>query len=67
VAGAPKFVEAARRATASAEYLFLLNHSPAESASVPVAPGGTDLLTGSQVTGPITLPPLAVAVVAYRK
>jgi beta-galactosidase len=67
VAGAPEFVEAARRATASAEYLFLLNHSPAESASVTVAPGGTDLITGSQVHGPITLPPLAVAVVAYRK
>jgi len=67
VADAPEFVEAARRATDSDEYLFLLNHSPAEAATVPVAPDGTDLITGTQVTGPITLPPLAVAVIAYRK
>ena len=67
VAGAPEFVEAARRATDRAEYLFLLNHSAAESATVPVAPGGTDLITGNQVTGPVTLSPLAIAVVAYRR
>ncbi|HEX3513903.1 MAG TPA: beta-galactosidase trimerization domain-containing protein, partial [Trebonia sp.] len=67
VAGAPEFVEAARRATDSAEYLFLLNHSPAEAATVPVAPGSTDLITGSEVAGTITLPPLEVAVLAYRK
>lgn len=53
--------------TASAEYLFLLNHCGTEAATVPVAPGGTDLITGRQVTGPITLPPLAVAVLAYPK
>jgi len=67
VAGAPEFVEAARRATDRAEYLFLLNHSPAEPATVPVAPGGTDLITGNQVVGPVTLSPLAVAVVAYHR
>jgi beta-galactosidase len=67
VAGAPEFVEAARRAAGPDEYLFLLNHSPAEAATVPVAPGGTDLITGTQVAGQVTLPPLAVAVLAYRK
>ncbi|MGH3211865.1 MAG: beta-galactosidase, partial [Trebonia sp.] len=67
VAGAPEFVEAARRATGSAEYLFLLNHSGNEAASVPVPPGGTDLITSSQVTGPVTLTPLAVAVLAYPR
>jgi beta-galactosidase len=66
VAGAPEFVEAARRATDSAAYLFLLNHSGSEAATVPVAPDGTDLITGTQVIGPITLSPLAVAVLAYR-
>ena len=29
--------------------------------------GGTDLITGRQVVGPITLSPLAVAVLAYPK
>ncbi|HEX4252919.1 MAG TPA: Beta-galactosidase C-terminal domain, partial [Pseudonocardia sp.] len=67
VAGAPEFIEAARRATDSAEYLFLLNHSGSEAATVSVAPEGTDLITGRQVTGPITLPPLAVAVLAYPR
>jgi beta-galactosidase len=67
VADAPEFVEAARRVSDSTEYLFLLNHSGTEAATVHVAPGGTDLITGAQVTGPITLPPLAVAVLAYLK
>ena len=67
VADTPEFVEAARRMTDSAEYLFLLNHSGSEAATVPVAPGGTDLITGTQVTGQVTLPPLAVAVLAYRR
>jgi len=32
-----------------------------------VAPGGTDLISGTQVSGPLTLPPLAVAVLAYPR
>jgi beta-galactosidase len=67
VAGAPEFVEATRRASDTAEYLFLLNHSADETATVPVPPGGTDLLTGTPVAAPFALPPLAVAVLAYQK
>jgi len=32
-----------------------------------VAPGGTDLISGTQVSGPLTLQPLAVAVLAYPR
>jgi beta-galactosidase len=67
VAGAPEFVEATRRASATTEYLFLLNHSDTDEAAVPVASGGTDLTSGTQVSGPLTLPPLAVAVLAYPR
>ena len=67
VAGAPEFVEAARRASETTEYLFLLNHSEADAATVAVAPGGTDLISGSQVSGSLTLHPLAVAVLAYPR
>jgi beta-galactosidase len=67
VAGAPEFVEATRRATETVEYLFLLNHSADAAAAVPVPPDGTDLISGTRVSGPLTLPPLAVAVLAYQK
>jgi beta-galactosidase len=63
---APAFVEATRRADASAEYLFLLNHSGTESAVLAVPPGGTDLITGASAAGSLTLAPLAVAVLAYH-
>ncbi|HXT90299.1 MAG TPA: Beta-galactosidase C-terminal domain [Trebonia sp.] len=55
------------RASETTEYLFLLNHSDSDEATVPVAPGGTDLISGTQVSGPLTLPPLAVAVLAYPR
>jgi len=67
VGDAPRYVEATRRAGDSADYLFLLNHSGTEPAVLAIEPGGTDLITGSPVPGSFTLPPLAVAVVAYRK
>jgi beta-galactosidase len=67
VTGAPEFVEATRRVSGTAEYLFLLNHSETESVTVPVAPGGTDLISGAQVGAMLTLQPLAVAVVAYPR
>ncbi|MBO0868183.1 MAG: beta-galactosidase [Micromonosporaceae bacterium] len=60
---APSFVEATRRYTADAEFLFLLNHSDSESAVVPLPAAGTELLTGSPVSDAIPLPPLAVAVI----
>ena len=49
------------------EYLFLLNHSADGPATVPVPPDGTDLISGTRVSGPLTLPPLAVAVLAYQR
>ena len=67
VAGAPEFVEATRRTSESTEYLFLLNHSDTDAATIPAEPGGTDLITGTQVSGPLTLEPLAVAVLAYPR
>jgi len=62
---APAFVEAARRVTGTAEYLFLLNHSDRESAVVPVPSSGVDLITGTAVAGSVRLAPLAVAVVRF--
>jgi hypothetical protein len=41
--------------------------SDTDEAAVPVASGGTDLTSGTQVSGPLTLPPLAVAVLAYPR
>jgi len=67
VADAGESVEATRRASETTEYLFLLNHSDTDAATVPVAPGGTDLISGTQVSGPLTLQPLAVAVLAYPR
>jgi beta-galactosidase len=63
VASAPGSVEVTRRVTPTAEYLFLLNHSGSESAVIPLAHGGTDLITGAAVTGPVQLAPLEVAVI----
>jgi beta-galactosidase len=66
IGDAPRFVEVTRRVSESAEYLFLLNHSGTESAALQAGPGGTDLITGTPVSGPLTLPPLGVAVLASR-
>ncbi|HEY1701687.1 MAG TPA: Beta-galactosidase C-terminal domain [Trebonia sp.] len=67
VSGAtPGFVEAARRVGERASFLFLLNHSGTSPATLEVEPGGTDLITGNSVDGPLELPPRGVAVVEYR-
>jgi beta-galactosidase len=63
LAGAPACVEATRRSTAEADYLFLLNHSETDPAEVPLPGAGHDLLTGKDATDPIVLAPLGVAVV----
>jgi beta-galactosidase len=63
VAGAPEHVEATRRVHDGATYLFLLNHSDTDSATVPLPAPGVDLLTGAAVAGSITLEPAGVAVV----
>ncbi|MFI7454099.1 beta-galactosidase [Nonomuraea sp. NPDC049714] len=62
-AGVPSHVECTVRGDERQEYVFLLNHSPDLPATVPLSGGGTDLLTGSAVSGQITLAPLGAAVV----
>jgi beta-galactosidase len=60
--GAPEHVEATRRTTPDADYLFLLNHSDTDAAEIPLPAPAHDLLTGDPVTGSLTLAPLAIAV-----
>ncbi len=67
LAGAPGIVEVARRAHPDAEYLFLLNHSDTETATVPVPPGGLELLSGVPAGDSYLLEPLAVAVLRYPR
>ncbi|MFG1703124.1 beta-galactosidase [Nonomuraea sp. M3C6] len=59
----PAHVECAVRESSEHEYVFLLNHSGEQSASVPVDGDGTDLLTGRAVSGVIELAPLGAAVI----
>ena len=53
-------VEAVRRSSDTASYLFLINHGTTEGIA---AGSGVDLLTGFRHDGKVTLPPGAVAVV----
>ncbi|TDD43014.1 beta-galactosidase [Nonomuraea terrae] len=64
--GVPAHVECSVREDAAHEYVFLLNHSADESASVPLD-GGTDLLTGLPVSGQVVLGPLGAAVVQVAR
>jgi beta-galactosidase len=66
VTGAPEFIEATRRVGERASFLFLINHSDTRPATLEVESGGTDLITGNSVDGPLELPPLGVAVVEYH-
>ncbi|MEV7601883.1 beta-galactosidase [Kitasatospora sp. NPDC089797] len=60
--GLPADVEATRRRAADGtEYLFLLNHGPADR-RVPLTRPGTDLLTGTATGDALTLAPLGAAV-----
>lgn len=63
VESAPAFVEVARRFNEQAEFLFLLNHSDTEAATVSFQGYGVDLLSGTPVDGSLVLAPLAAAVV----
>jgi beta-galactosidase len=63
VQDAAPFVEAARRDNGNGEFLFLLNHSDTETATVAVPEEGVDLLSGVPVRGSLPLAPLAVAVI----
>lgn len=57
----PAGVEILQRANGDKSWLFVLNHS-AEKVIVPLARSVTDLLTGAQVNGSVTLEPTGVAI-----
>ncbi|MFJ9727935.1 beta-galactosidase [Streptomyces sp. NPDC101209] len=59
---APAGVEAVLRRGPDADYLFLINHG-GEDASVPVAPGAVELLTGKPAGDAVAVPAGEVAVV----
>jgi beta-galactosidase len=61
VAAGSREVEAVRRVSEDAEYVFLLNHDQHSSAHVDVS--GVELLTGEKLVDGIELPPASVAVV----
>jgi beta-galactosidase len=63
---APEFVEAAARTTDRAEFLFLLNHSDTQEATVRVRDPGVDLLSESIVDVSVRLAPLSVAVIRHE-
>ena len=63
VQDAPPHVEATLRETAESRFLFLVNHSETEAATVGLPFPGRDLLTGEDRTDAVTLAPLGVAVV----
>lgn len=65
--GVPAHVECSVRGDSEHDFVFLLNHSSRESASVPLDGAGTDLLTGQAVTGEVTLAPLGAAVVRIAR
>jgi beta-galactosidase len=66
-ADVPAHVECAVRRDETSEFVFLLNHSAQESATVAMTDGGLDLITGTDVAGAITLEPLGVAVIRRRR
>jgi beta-galactosidase len=61
--GLPPGVEVVRRASADASWLFVLNHTPAAHE---VAANGTDLLSGTAVTGTLRIPAGGSAVIRCR-
>jgi beta-galactosidase len=63
VPDAPAFVEATVRRAGGRRYLFLLNHSDDEAATVTVGASGVDLIGGHEVRDVMELAPLQVAVI----
>lgn len=63
VPDAPPFVEATVRRAGGRRYLFLLNHSDDEPATVTVGECGVDLIDGREVRDVVDLAPLQVAVI----
>jgi len=60
-AGVPPGVDAVRRKTADASFLFVLNHNE-EAVEVPLPNPGRDLLTGTEHSSDLVLDPLEVAI-----
>ncbi|MHA7984968.1 beta-galactosidase [Rathayibacter sp. CAU 1779] len=67
IADAPAHVEATLRESADERFLFLVNHSETDAATVALPFAGRDLLTGTDVEYALTLAPLGVAVVGGRR
>ncbi|WP_346112728.1 beta-galactosidase [Nonomuraea maheshkhaliensis] len=65
--GVPAHVECTVRGDDAYEYVFLLNHSAADSVSVPVGGEGTDLLTGAPVSATVSLAPLGASVIRIAR
>jgi beta-galactosidase len=63
IADAPGHVEATLRESADARFLFLVNHSETDAATVPLPWPGRDLLSDTDLADAVTLAPLGVAVV----
>ncbi|GAB3798409.1 beta-galactosidase [Humibacter antri] len=63
VPDAPADVEVTVRESEDARFLFALNHSETDAATVSLPFAGRDLLTGGAVVDALTLTPLGVAVV----
>ncbi|MQY33664.1 Beta-galactosidase [Streptomyces sp. RB17] len=59
---APPGVEVVRRRGPEADYLFVIDHA-GRGAELPVAPGSSELLTGKETAGTVTVAPGEVAVV----
>ena len=64
IADAPAYVEATVREGDAARYLFLLNHSAADTATLTVPAGASNLITGEPADTQFDLSPLSVAVLA---
>ncbi|MGW2643138.1 beta-galactosidase [Streptomyces sp. NPDC001348] len=62
VRSVPAGVEVVRRRGTDADYVFLIDHA-GQGAEIPVPAGATELLTGKETTGSVTLAPGDIAVV----
>jgi beta-galactosidase len=60
-------VEVTVRESADARFLFVLNHSESDAATVSLPFAGRELLTGDAVTDALTVAPLGVAVVSAAR
>jgi len=61
----PGLVEICRRAGNGRTLTFVINHTPEEK-TLPIEEKGTDLLSGKKVSGKLTLPPYATAIIEVK-